>query len=81
MEGKTHEQQSNNVAFRNNVGPVMVAPLFGAFLKISDGKTGATFKIAGYKIFRTLGVFEECIFVCPADMRNPLYLIYICKDD
>ena len=59
----------------------MVAPLFGAFLKISDGKTGATFQIAGYKIFGTLGVFEECIFVCPADVWVPLYLIYICKDE
>ena len=69
------------MAFRNNVGPVMVAPLFGAFLKISDGKTGATFQIAGYKIFGTLGVFEECVFVCPADVRVLLCLIYISKDD
>ena len=76
-----HEQQSNNAAFRNNVGPVMVARQFGAFLKITDGKNGATFKIAGYKILGTLGVFEEYVFVFPADVRVPLYLIYICKDD
>ena len=76
-----HEQQLNNAVFRNNVGPVMVARQFGAFLKISDGKTGATFQIAGYKIFGTLGVFEECIFMCPADVRVPLCLIYICKDE
>ena len=63
------------------MGPVMVARYFGAFLKISDGKTGATFQLAGYKIFGTLGVFEECVFVCPADVRVPLYLIYICKDE
>ena len=59
----------------------MVVRKFGAFLKISDGKTGATFQIAGYKIFGTLGVFEECVFMCLADVRVPLSLIYICKDD
>ena len=76
-----HEQQSNNAAFCNNVGPVMVARQFGTFLKISDGKTGATFKIVVYKIFETLGVFEEFVFMCPADVRVPLCLIYICKDE